>query len=145
MTWIRIDETHELTNPRRGPGVRVYGKDGALWPRLSLRVQRYPYGPDNEPSFCVWLQAKVSPGLWWEDCRGEFPIDLLDETILGGVVRLLPLQYLAYFPAAVFLGKVSGSDLVFGMWMQLAWLGVFILASRVTFHFGVRRYSGFGG
>jgi len=74
-----------------------------------------------------------------------FPVDLLEQTFLGGIVRLLPLQYLAYFPAAVFLGKVSGPDLVYGMWMQFAWLVFFMVAARLTFHFGVRRYSGFGG
>ena len=73
-----------------------------------------------------------------------FPIDLLPG-IWGDLVRLLPLQYLAYFPAAVFLGKVSGPALVAGLWTQAAWVVFFIVASRVAFHFGVRRYSGFGG
>jgi len=73
-----------------------------------------------------------------------FPLDLLPG-IWGDVVRLLPLQYLAYFPAAVFLGKVSGPELVQGLWVQLAWVVFFIVAARVTFHYGVRHYSGFGG
>ncbi len=43
-----------------------------------------------------------------------FPIDMLDGVTMAGsvtwgdVVRILPLQYLAYFPAAVFLGKIQG-------------------------------------
>lgn len=73
-----------------------------------------------------------------------FPIDLLPG-IWGELVGMLPLQYLAYFPAAVFLGKVTGPELVRGLWIQLAWVVFFIAASRVAFHFGVRRYSGFGG
>ncbi len=73
-----------------------------------------------------------------------FPIDLLPEP-WGGLVRLLPLQYLAYFPAAVFLGKVSGPELTFGLWVQFAWVVFFVVASRVAFYFGARRYSGFGG
>ena len=35
-----------------------------------------------------------------------FPIDMLPG-VWGTIVKLLPLQYLAYFPAAVFLGKVQ--------------------------------------
>lgn len=73
-----------------------------------------------------------------------FPIDLLPGA-WGDLVRLLPLQYLAYFPAAVFLGKVSGPELVTGLWIQFAWVVFFAVAARVAFHFGVRRYSGFGG
>ena len=39
-----------------------------------------------------------------------FPLDMLPGT-LGEVVRLMPLQYLAYFPSAVFLGKIAGAEL----------------------------------
>ncbi|UCG88263.1 MAG: ABC-2 family transporter protein, partial [Gemmatimonadota bacterium] len=73
-----------------------------------------------------------------------FPIDLLPG-IWGQLVRLMPLQYLAYFPAAVFLGKVSGPALIQGLWVQLGWVVFFMFASRTAFRLGVRRYSGFGG
>jgi ABC-2 type transport system permease protein len=73
-----------------------------------------------------------------------FPIDMLPG-IWGEIVRLIPLQYMAYFPSAVFLGKITGPALAWGLGMQLAWVVFFIIASRVTFHLGVRRYSGFGG
>ena len=73
-----------------------------------------------------------------------FPIDMLPG-VWGTVVKLIPLQYLAYFPAAVFLGKVQGAALVEGLAIQAAWVVVFIIASRVTFRLGVRRYSGYGG
>jgi len=73
-----------------------------------------------------------------------FPIDMLPG-IWGTLVKLMPLQYLAYFPAAVFLGKVSGPDLVHGLWVQFGWVVFFIVAARVSFRLGVRRYSGFGG
>lgn len=73
-----------------------------------------------------------------------FPIDMLPG-VWGTVVKLIPLQYLAYFPAAVFLGKVQGAALVEGLAIQAAWVVVFIIASRVAFRMGVRRYSGFGG
>ncbi len=80
-----------------------------------------------------------------------FPIDMLDGVTIAGsvtwgdVVRILPLQYLAYFPAAVFLGKIQGADLVQALWIEFAWLVFFILLCRVTFNRGLRRYSAFGG
>jgi ABC-2 type transport system permease protein len=73
-----------------------------------------------------------------------FPIDMLPG-FWGTLVRIIPLQYLAYFPAAVFLGKVQGADLAWGLAVQAAWVVFFIVLCRVMFHLGVKRYSGFGG
>lgn len=73
-----------------------------------------------------------------------FPIDMLPG-IWGTLVKLLPLQYLAYFPAAVFLGKITGAELVWGLATECFWMLFFIVASRVVFRAGVRHYSGFGG
>lgn len=76
-----------------------------------------------------------------------FPLDLLAELSEGLAlfVRLVPLQYLAYFPTVVFLGKVQGVALVIGLCIQFGWVLVFIALSRIAFHYGVKRYSGFGG
>lgn len=73
-----------------------------------------------------------------------FPIDMLPG-IWARIVQLIPLQYLAYFPAAVFLEKISGRALVEGLLVQAGWVLFFIIASRVAFYYGVRRYSAFGG
>jgi ABC-2 type transport system permease protein len=73
-----------------------------------------------------------------------FPLDMLPPT-LQFAVKCLPLQYMAYFPAAVFLGKVQGADLVWGLAGQAAWLVFFIFLSRFLFARGVKRYSAFGG
>ncbi|MCS7046123.1 MAG: ABC-2 family transporter protein, partial [Gemmataceae bacterium] len=43
-----------------------------------------------------------------------FPLDFLGPW-LGGLLRHLPFQYLAYFPAMVFLGHVRGADLWLGL------------------------------
>jgi ABC-2 type transport system permease protein len=73
-----------------------------------------------------------------------FPLDMLPQP-WEQIVHLLPFKYLAYFPAAVFLGKVTGPELVQGLCIEFAWLVFFIAVTRVTFRRGVRRYSGFGG
>ncbi len=73
-----------------------------------------------------------------------FPLDLLPG-VWGTLVKQVPLEYLAYFPAAVFLGKVTGRELYWGLWTQFGWVVFFIVVSRVTFHFGTRHYSGYGG
>lgn len=73
-----------------------------------------------------------------------FPIDMLPG-LGGAIVRHLPLQYLAYFPAAVFLGKATGSALLWGLAMQFGWVCFFVLASRLAFRWGTRHYGGYGG
>ena len=73
-----------------------------------------------------------------------FPLDILPEP-WESIFRFLPLQYLAYFPTAVFLGKIEGAALVSGLCIQFAWILFFAVLSRIMFHFGVKRYSGFGG
>ncbi|MCI0333823.1 MAG: ABC-2 family transporter protein [Planctomycetes bacterium] len=73
-----------------------------------------------------------------------FPLDMLPPP-WDTVVQVIPLQYLAYFPAAVFLQKISGPQLWIGLAIQAAWVVFFIVACRVTYWRGIKRYSGYGG
>lgn len=81
-----------------------------------------------------------------------FPIDMLagiptgiPGTSLADVVAWLPFQFTAYFPAAVWLGKVQGPELVRLLAVEAAWVVAMIVACRVTWARGTRRYSAFGG
>jgi ABC-2 type transport system permease protein len=81
-----------------------------------------------------------------------FPIDMLagiptgiPGTSLADVVAWLPFQFTAYFPAAVWLGKVQGPELARTLAIEAAWVGVMIIACRIAWARGTRRYSGFGG
>jgi ABC-2 type transport system permease protein len=73
-----------------------------------------------------------------------FPLDMLPDPWLT-LVDLMPLQYLAYFPAGVFLGKFTGWTLVRYLLIEAAWIVFFVALSRVLFRRGLMRYSGFGG
>ena len=73
-----------------------------------------------------------------------FPLDMLPEP-WHTLIDLLPLQFLAYFPAAVFLGKITGMTLVRYLVIEASWIVFFIAASRVLYHRGLQRYSGYGG
>jgi ABC-2 type transport system permease protein len=81
-----------------------------------------------------------------------FPIDLLRTVPTGvagvslaDVVHWLPFEYTAYFPAAVWLGKVQGADLVTSLAIEAGWVVVMAVACRVAWWRGTRRYSAFGG
>ena len=73
-----------------------------------------------------------------------FPLDMMP-SYWPAVLKIIPLQYLAYFPAAVFLQKVTGADLARGLAVEALWVVFFYVSARILFHYGVRRYSAFGG
>ena len=73
-----------------------------------------------------------------------FPLDILPEPFLS-IVSFLPIKYLAYFPAAVFLGKVQGTQLAIDMGMLLAWTIFFFVMSQLIYRRGLKHYSGYGG
>jgi ABC-2 type transport system permease protein len=73
-----------------------------------------------------------------------FPLDILPQP-WSTIVKWIPLQYLAYFPAAVFLQKVEGPALWQGLAIQALWVLIMIVSCRVAYARGVRRYSAFGG
>jgi ABC-2 type transport system permease protein len=73
-----------------------------------------------------------------------FPLDLLPYP-WDRLLKAAPFQYLAYFPAAMFVGQIEGERLVEGLLLQAFWVVVFALLTRWTYHRGLRRYSAYGG
>ena len=73
-----------------------------------------------------------------------FPLDMLPGPV-HAIVQILPLNYLAYFPAAVYLGKITDNELVLGLVVEVAWIAFFMVLSRVMLNLGYKRYSGYGG
>lgn len=72
------------------------------------------------------------------------PLDFLPQG-LQQAIFYLPFKYLAYVPAAIWLGKFSPDQLAELLLVELAWVLLLLAANRLAFHFGVRRYSAFGG
>ncbi len=73
-----------------------------------------------------------------------FPLDLLPD-FWAGLLKALPFQYLAYFPAMVFLGKVQGPELAVELLKELAWTAAFVLLTVALYRRGLRRYGAYGG
>jgi ABC-2 type transport system permease protein len=73
-----------------------------------------------------------------------FPLELLGEHA-AALLRALPFQYMAYFPAKVFLGKFHGAELVRGLLVEAAWAVGLVVLSRFLYARGLRRYSAYGG
>lgn len=73
-----------------------------------------------------------------------FPLDLMPAP-LDWIIGLLPFQYLAYFPSAVALGKVTGEELIWGVVIQYVWVIGFWVLCRWLWVRGLARYGGYGG
>ena len=73
-----------------------------------------------------------------------FPPELMP-SFWPALMKAIPLQYLAYFPASIFLHKISGRELAWALVVEALWVGFFFVAARTLFHYGVRRYRAFGG
>jgi ABC-2 type transport system permease protein len=71
------------------------------------------------------------------------PLEWISEWIPW--VNYLPFKYLAYFPAAILLGRIPPDTLVVELTIQASWIVVLLAANRMAFHYGVRRYGAFGG
>jgi ABC-2 type transport system permease protein len=72
------------------------------------------------------------------------PLDLLPQP-WSGLLKILPFQYMAYFPAVVFLGKIKGTALWLHLLGELLWAVAFIVLTRILYRTGLRRYSAYGG
>src|SRR6476660_4657895 len=61
-----------------------------------------------------------------------FPLDMLNDLPqpFRAIIWIIPLNYLAYFPAAVFRQKITGPELVQGLVIEAAWIVFFIIACR---------------
>jgi ABC-2 type transport system permease protein len=73
-----------------------------------------------------------------------FPLDILPQG-LQQVLQFTPFPYQLYFPVSVYMGKVTGSELVRGLLLQAGWvLGAYGIA-RWMWARGIKKYSAVGG
>ncbi|MGD0040715.1 MAG: ABC-2 family transporter protein [Isosphaeraceae bacterium] len=72
------------------------------------------------------------------------PLDLLPQP-WSTILKALPFQYMAYFPAVVFLRKITGWELVLHLLLELTWAVVFMVLCRGLYRLGLKRYSAYGG
>ena len=73
-----------------------------------------------------------------------FPLDIMPAW-LQTLLKFLPFPYQMFFPIQVFLEKVQGRELLFGLCIQAAWVFIIWFISQVLWSRGVRKYQAFGG
>jgi ABC-2 type transport system permease protein len=72
------------------------------------------------------------------------PIPLLQGS-LQQIAKILPFRYMVGFPVEILVYDLSDKAILFGFLMQLAWLTIAVMLSRVLWVKGIRHYSAVGG
>lgn len=73
-----------------------------------------------------------------------FPLDILSPLVKQALF-FTPFPYQLYLPVGIYLGKVSGSELVVGMAMQAGWVVVAYFLARLAWFHGIKKYAAAGG
>jgi ABC-2 type transport system permease protein len=89
------------------------------------------------PLFCFELFLAFAAGAF-------FPLDVLP-TGLRHALDLTPFPYMVYFPARVFLEKVTPVEAARLISIETAWLAAFVAAALSVWRVGLRSYAAEGG
>ncbi len=71
------------------------------------------------------------------------PIDLFPVSIQA-VANYLPFRFMLSFPVEVVLGRLSSTEMMFGVAAMLCWVTIFVLLYRWLWAKGVKQFSAFG-
>ena len=74
----------------------------------------------------------------------SFPVSMLPGP-LQHVLLFTPFPYQLYFPVAVYMGKISGTQLETGLAIQIFWVLASFALARFAWARGIKKYAAFGG
>ncbi len=102
----------------------------------------------NNGLLAFWTtRASAVFDLWfasWSIFSGYLiPLELMPPAIQR-LTFWLPFRYQLSVPLEILLGRLQGRDLLYGLLMQWAWIGVFFVLYRVLWKTGVKKYSAVG-
>lgn len=72
-----------------------------------------------------------------------FPIDILPKQLLT-LINLTPFPYLIYFPLNIYLGRLTSSQVIFGLVASMGWLGIWYLIVNKVWQAGLKVYAAEG-
>jgi len=73
-----------------------------------------------------------------------FPLDILPPA-LQHVLAYTPFPYQMYFPVTIYMGKITGTALAHGLFIQALWVAGAYFIARAAWARGIRKYSAVGG
>lgn len=73
-----------------------------------------------------------------------FPLDILPPA-MAKVLYLTPFPYQMFFPVSIYMGKVSGTEMLYGLLIQFFWVCAMYGIARFMWSRGIRKYGAVGG
>ena len=65
--------------------------------------------------------------------------------VLQTLSRVLPFRYMVGFPVEILVQRLPAEEILFGLAMQLGWLGLALALTGVVWRAGLRHYAAVGG
>lgn len=131
---------HMAWTPAKGLylGAAVCGAmlvEGAVFTALSAAALHYPAAY----AWSSWSQELL-------ETFGNYPLSILPGLMRAGFTWMLPLAFVAYFPAATLTGRTAGLGVpeALAAASPAVGLGLYV-ASRLLWNASLRRYSGVNG
>lgn len=75
---------------------------------------------------------------------GIFPLDIFSPKIQS-ILHILPFPYTSYFPVSILCGRIDGQGIVEGFALQIFWILVCSMMSKMLWKFGTKKYVAIGG
>ncbi len=72
-----------------------------------------------------------------------FPLDILPPALLQ-IFKVLPFFYFIFYPAQIYLGRLSGGEILSGGLIMLAWLTALIVLTKLIWRKGLTIYGAYG-
>jgi ABC-2 type transport system permease protein len=80
----------------------------------------------------------------WIFSGGVFPLDVFGHRAQE-VFKLLPFQYIIYFPLNIICGRLRYSEIISGILTQFFWIAVLYALSKLLWKLGMKKYIAAGG
>lgn len=74
-----------------------------------------------------------------------FPLDVLPEAVQQFLMTFTPFPYQLYLPVAIYLGKISGSEIITSLMIQSGWVVAAYFLARFAWYRGIKKYAAAGG
>lgn len=74
---------------------------------------------------------------------GIFPLDILPKSV-NIILQFTPFPYLIYYPIAIFVGKITGVELLRILGQSLTWLVLMFFITKIIWHKGLKVYASEG-
>lgn len=72
-----------------------------------------------------------------------FPLDIFPKALIQ-LFKLLPFYYFIFFPAQIYLGRLTGQEIISGFMIMLVWLAILVGLTKYVWKKGLTIYGAYG-